>query len=111
MDTTTDREETEKIIGDWTKRAHWEKETMGRKIEHIAIFLASRPKERRRLSALGALRLNREEARSIIRKKTTAFTFFATVSTTISMVPENTEVISLSIQMINQVEERRPTTF
>ena len=25
MDTTTDRGETEKTIGDWTKRAHWEK--------------------------------------------------------------------------------------
>jgi hypothetical protein len=43
---------------------------MCKNIEHIAIFLVSKPQERIRLSALGALRLNREEARNIIRKKT-----------------------------------------
>jgi hypothetical protein len=84
---------------------------MSRKIEHIAMFMASRPKERRRLSTLGALRLNREEARNIIRKRTKAFSFFATVSTKIDTFSENTEVTSLSIQMIDQEEEPRPTTF
>eukprot|EP00972_Heterocapsa_arctica_P027789 4087666-Heterocapsa_arctica.AAC.1 len=50
------------------------------KIEHIAIFLATRPNQRKRLSRLGAVRLSREEARTIIMRKKKAFNFFATVA-------------------------------
>ena len=83
LNTSTTTGETEKAIGGWSKRPHWVRDTTLMKMEHIAIFPATRPMQRKRLSALEALRLTRDEARSIVRKKTKAFLYFATLSTKI----------------------------
>jgi hypothetical protein len=66
-------------IGEWARTWLWADAACPAKIEHIAIYLATRPQQRRLLAKFGAVRLTREEGRNIILKKRKAFNFFATV--------------------------------
>ena len=79
LKTTEDKGETIKAIGEWAGTWLWANASCPAKIEHIAIFLATKPHQRRLLAKLGAGRLTREEGRNIILKKRKAFNFFATV--------------------------------
>jgi hypothetical protein len=77
--TDDNKGETALTIGEWAGTLPWADATVAEKIEHIAIFLATKPRQRRLLAKLGAVRLTREEGRNIILKKRKAFNFFATV--------------------------------
>ena len=72
--------ETIIAIGEWACKKIWADSSSLEQIEHIAIFLASRPKERRELGRMGAVRLTREEGRTIIRDKKKACNFYAIVN-------------------------------
>jgi hypothetical protein len=80
MGTSDVKGETIKAIGQWKHKKIWADSSILEQIEHIAIFLATRPKERRELAIFGAVRLTREEGRTIIRDKKKAFNFYATVN-------------------------------
>eukprot|EP00972_Heterocapsa_arctica_P052033 7656154-Heterocapsa_arctica.AAC.1 len=74
------KEETIVAIGSWRQKPHWTDLGADMKIEHIAGFLATRPKQRRILIIFGAVRLSRTEARNIILHQKKAYNFFATVA-------------------------------
>ncbi len=78
--TTDFKQETIIVIGSRRQRPDWTNAGAEVKIEYIADFLATRPKQRRILSRLGAVRLSRTEARNIIQMKKKAINFFATVA-------------------------------
>eukprot|EP00972_Heterocapsa_arctica_P017564 2595841-Heterocapsa_arctica.AAC.1 len=79
--TTNDvKGETVEAIGYWRQSLFWKQARTLAKIEHIALFLATRPDQRKMLSRLGAVRLAREEAMTIIMMKKKAINFFATVA-------------------------------
>ena len=80
MCTNNIKGDTTMAIGEWACKKEWANSSTLEQIEHIAIFLATRPKERQDLSRFGAVRLTREEGRTIIRDKKKYFNFFATVN-------------------------------
>jgi hypothetical protein len=61
--------ETVIAMGEWARTTLWADATTLAKIEHIAIYLATRPHQRRNLGKYGAVRLTREEGRNIILMK------------------------------------------
>eukprot|EP00972_Heterocapsa_arctica_P111701 16427606-Heterocapsa_arctica.AAC.1 len=79
LKTSENKCETIIAIGEWASTTLWADASIPAQIEHIAIFLATRPQQRKLLTKLGAGRLTREEGRHIILKKRKAFNFFATV--------------------------------
>ena len=81
MGTNNTKGETVKAIGAWACEKVWANSSTLEQVEHIAIFLATRPRERLALKEFGAVRLTREEGRTIIRDKKKAFNFFALVNT------------------------------
>ena len=80
MSTNNIKGETVKAIGTWACKKVWADSSTLEQLEHIAIFLATRPRERLDLREFGAVRLTREEGRTIIRDKKKAFNFFALVN-------------------------------
>jgi hypothetical protein len=80
MGTNNTKGETVKAIGAWACKKVWADSSTLEQVEHIAIFLATRPRERLVLKEFGAVRLTREEGRTIIRDKKKAFNFFALVN-------------------------------
>ena len=72
--------ETIIAIGEWSQSQFWREATALAKIEHIALFIATKPYQRRNLGRIGEVRLTMEEARNIIMMKKKATNFFATVA-------------------------------
>ncbi len=105
MGTTEFKWDTIIAIGIWKQKKIWANSSILEQIEHIAIFLATRPKERRELSIFGAVRLTREEGRTIVRDKKKAFNFFAAINI------KKVTYLDDCVTIIDESGEAKPSTF